>query len=178
MFDTENLISLLENEFEAHPWTYLRLAEVHYALEDIAAGSIFPELMSLCEAHLVEAFLGKPLNIKIDTIISFLSSAPRLKHGAFREEQEIRIISIPYPPNLTAKARQELGIKDDRPEKDIRLRGDDIPYITLFDRQKSRLPIRRLIVGPSRNQDDNFRAAHSIVGTKFPIRRSKTPFIG
>jgi hypothetical protein len=49
--------------------------------------------------------------------------------------------------------------------------------IALFESLQCELPIRRVIVGPSRNQDKNFTKALELLGSGIKIERSDTPFI-
>jgi hypothetical protein len=39
------------------------------------------------------------------------------------------------------------------------------------------LPIKRVIVGPSRHQDENFERARSLLGDSVTLVRSDTPFL-
>ena len=50
-------------------------------------------------------------------------------------------------------------------------------FVVLFESLHRELPIRRVIVGPSRNQDKNFTKALELLGSGLKIERSETPFI-
>jgi hypothetical protein len=50
-------------------------------------------------------------------------------------------------------------------------------FLALFESLHRELPIRRVIVGPSRNQDKNFTKALELLGSEIKIERSDTPFI-
>ena len=50
--------------------------------------------------------------------------------------------------------------------------------ISLFGARSAPLPLERVIVGPSRSQDRNVEIARKIVGSKIPVSKSATPFIG
>ena len=110
----------------------------------------------------------------------FMSGATRFKHQGFREEREVRIVAIP------AKRRMLERELDKHPEYDAPDRwkhvhsraSKHIRYIKLFDTISAKLPIKRIIVGPSRNQDKNFARARAIVAEAVPVTRSATPFIG
>ena len=51
-------------------------------------------------------------------------------------------------------------------------------YIVLFETLDATLPIKRVIVCPSRRQQANLENARKLIGDKFPIHASATPFIG
>jgi hypothetical protein len=51
-------------------------------------------------------------------------------------------------------------------------------YISLFEGLDARLPIMRVIVGPSRHQDENLARARNILGNNIALTPSATPFIG
>jgi len=51
-------------------------------------------------------------------------------------------------------------------------------HISLFGKDVAKLPITRVIVGPSRHQDKNTELAQQILGTNIPVWKSATPFIG
>lgn len=53
-----------------------------------------------------------------------------------------------------------------------------LPYIKLFDGTHSKLPIKRIIVGPSRDQRDRMRNVRKLVGRNIQVVRSETPYVG
>jgi hypothetical protein len=57
---------------------------------------------------------------------------------------------------------------------------DGVPrqYISLFGKDCDRLPIVRVMVGPSRMQSENVAIARKIVGNAIPVSKSATPFVG
>jgi hypothetical protein len=50
--------------------------------------------------------------------------------------------------------------------------------VVLFDSLSAKLPIKRVIVGPSRDQRESFDRARDVLGPEVPLRCSETPFIG
>ena len=105
----------------------------------------------------------------------FLLGSIRVKHNAFHEEKEIRIV-VP----TTTKNSDSYNSKDLKPLKEIRYRQEDnreARYIELFG--KARLPIKRIIVGPSRIQNVNYQIVKDIVkNPKIDVIKSDIPFIG
>jgi hypothetical protein len=51
------------------------------------------------------------------------------------------------------------------------------PFVSLFSDLNGKLPIRRVIVGPSVDQAENLERARALVGDDIPIELSKTPYI-
>jgi len=47
----------------------------------------------------------------------------------------------------------------------------------MFEGLSVKLPIKRVIVGPSRAQEQNFRFATDLFGTEIPVSRSATPYV-
>lgn len=67
------------------------------------------------------------------------------------------------------------------PLKDVtELDRDGRPYrfIHLFGKDFPALPLRRVIVGPSPRQAENFEFARNIVGSSVPVSKSATPYVG
>jgi hypothetical protein len=50
-------------------------------------------------------------------------------------------------------------------------------YIALFETLNRELPIKRVIVGPSRNQQQNYDRALTVVKKSTPLVCSETPFL-
>ena len=54
-----------------------------------------------------------------------------------------------------------------------------IPYVALFDDLGQDLPIKRIIVGPSRNQDAHFEEVRKLVNRRgIQVQKSETPYVG
>jgi hypothetical protein len=189
VFDTSAFLTTLEAEFNAYNWTHLRIAPVHYAYDNIEVDALFPELVERCKA-----FFARPLDKEHPMVDEaglapfFMSACPRFKHQGFREEREVRIVAIPaakellrsfvakYPESSLA---QNLEYDVAERWKTIHVRNNgSVPYVKLNDHgNRTALPIKRVIVGPSWSQREHFEKAHNIVGN-IPVIRSATPFIG
>ena len=113
----------------------------------------------------------------------------RVKHVAFHEERECRIIAWLAPQSshwITSDAlrmefeqAKETSIMD---QKKIHYRASgfgDIPYIKVFDASGEDLPIVRIIVGPSRNGNANLEKVRDLVGSRsIEVQLSTTPYVG
>ena len=110
----------------------------------------------------------------------FLSAAPLLKHQGFIEESEARIVAIPGTQHDYDAVVAEYGDSISLPLKNICQRTDTRglrQYVVLFENLNLSLPIKRVIVGPSRDQDKNFNKARHLLGDQVELVRSQTPFL-
>jgi len=110
----------------------------------------------------------------------------RYKHWGFWKEQEVRVVAIPVDAEV-ARLAAEGG--EDKPQKSIKtfLRGGlPVPYLELFGspgstETRSRLPIKRVIVGPHREADLRAKAVQRLLETNgydAEVVCSKIPYIG
>jgi hypothetical protein len=152
-----------------------------YDSDHIEIERVFPDLLDLYEEYFNDAVVRGLSRINAKMIGEFLAAATKFKHRAFREENEIRIIAIPYKQVMVDEGRSMGASDDGRKVKIIHHRQSsrgDIAHLTLFDTPKVHLPISRVIVGPSMDQDASFARARKMLGRRCPVRLSKTPFIG
>ena len=108
-----------------------------------------------------------------------LSLFTRFKHIGFREEREVRAAVFPMTKATETKIKQldPNYTRPDIPMKKI-LQRDDIPYIELFDLEKNRLPIKRIIIGPQKDQKSAREDLVGLLGAaKIDIHCSETPLV-
>jgi hypothetical protein len=179
VFDTAALIELLQREFEAHYWVIpLNLAQVHYRIADLSVEDVFAPL--LIATHKLFSALLDHTEIPEKAIGYFLWAASLLKHQGFREENEARIVATPGTQHDLDALRATYGDMSLPPLKAIRSENGmagSRQFVALFESLHRELPIRQVIVGPSRNQDKNFTKALELLGRGIEIKRSDTPFI-
>jgi hypothetical protein len=176
VFDTAKMIHLLQKEFETHYWTVPpRLAAVNYYTTDFSVEGIFKLLLDECDNVVSAALMNAPYPEIV--MANFLWTAPLLKHQGFKEESEARIVVIPGTKHDYDAVVTEHGDVINLPLKVIHARSDGRQYVVLFEGLNSKLPIKRVIVGPSRQQDENFDKARRLLGDDIPIVRSNTPFL-
>lgn len=98
-----------------------------------------------------------------------------VKHHAFHEEKEVRIVVSPKPTNPASTF-----YVDEHNSKPIkcRQRGEgEVRYIELFG--DASIPIKRVIVGPSRIQNLNYQNVREwTAGSGIEVVMSETPFVG
>ena len=182
MFDTVKLSQLLAMEFDTYYWIYLHIAPVHYALNTAIVRELFPRLIERCDFFIAGILDGRvPLPVD-DAFVPFVAATTLFKHHAFSEEREVRIVAIPGSGEVQTTAQAEYPEEfTASPLKEIRTRETDIGkrrYIALFENLDARLPIKRVIVGPSRHQSENYERAKTFLGQIAPVSLSATPFIG
>lgn len=176
VFDTPELCALLGQEFDTHYYVHLQIDAVQYAVDGISLDALFPSLVNAAAQSLQQFFDGTPFPEL--GVTDFLTGATLFKQEGFREEREARIVAIPGTAALRDQARREQPDFPDLPLPEIRVLPEiDRNYIPLFDGCSTRLPIERVIVGPSRNQAANAAFARGLLGPSIPVTCSATPWL-
>jgi hypothetical protein len=135
----------------------------------------FCDVFDYVDRNLLKMFNGEyPPNVELNKLHDgFFGASVRVKHNAFHEENEVRIV-------VPIKTRDSLYDPDDpRPLKEIRYRQKDIGearYIELFGDVP--LPIERIIVGPSRIQNVNYQRVTDVVHKDVEVIKSTIPLLG
>ena len=180
VFDAHALAKLIEQEAAPHFWIYINIDEVQYATNDVSVERLFPKLLDTCDKFLIQCMeRGKYDDIGGDGFLPFLAGATLYKHQGFIEEREVRIVAVPGTPQLLEIGRKEHKEYSFGELKKIYQRNGQVRrHISLFEGLNTPLPIKRIIVGPSRNQKDNYQRAKELLGEEIPLIPSDTPFIG
>jgi len=119
---------------------------------------------------------------------SLIHCACRYKHWGFKEENEVRVVALPYP------LHHEEFDKDMKAEgitvrEHFSRAGALVPYIDIFNgitsiADKKTLPIKRIIVGPTQNTQEKNRRINAVNmlinqhGVKADVTASEIPFVG
>lgn len=179
VFDGYELARLLAVEWLKSVWIHINLDAVTYHDDDFVPEKYFSTVI---EALLIanSAIIADIKGLALIVMSPFIESATLLKHRGFKEEREFRIIASPCTPAYLETVREGYpGYDPGVPLKQLYERTDAaIPYIKLFETLQGRLPIKRVIVGPSKRQDENFNQARAILGGQVELIRSETPYIG
>ena len=178
VFDTKGLADMLGAEFDTFGYTHLNMGEAHYASPDKSMAALFPSLFDCCEKILLSLLKGEA--VVSDAIKEFFPASTLVKHQAFREEREVRIVGIPITEpmrQLITKENPGVGVRASRPEV-----SPEPPnpkrYIELFKGSCATLPIKRLIVGPSSVQATKVEMAKRLSAGRFEVIPSGTPYKG
>lgn len=178
VFDTLGLEELLEKEREFYGYYFFDFFEVIYNDDNLDFMNEFEseieKLFSLVRDSIFDQENVDPFSVFDDLV----RSASRLKHRAFKEEREVRIVACPATRNLEEYLKEEnpnsYKERDDE-LKTIHLTPKD--HICLFESDivKS-LPIRRIIVGPGHQQKQSVRKIKEFVGEEILVDCSETPY--
>jgi hypothetical protein len=144
-------------------WVYLSLRPVRYAVEGTPIEAIFPELVDAAADTLRQCLDGSPHDIGLR---EFLVGSSLLKEAKYKEEREVRIAAIPGTRPLSDQAHKEYADEFKiMPIPEIRMRPRTTRrYISVFELLNLKLPLTRVIVGPSDWQEENAVFARSLVG--------------
>ena len=102
----------------------------------------------------------------------------RLKHQGFFEEREVRSVAFPMTEEIEEnyKTMDPTYVSPGKPMKRIHVRRDGAPYIEMFDLgEEIFLPIKRIIVGPQKNQARSKAEIEVLVGKNVEVHCSETP---
>ena len=169
VFDTAAMATHLGLEMDRRYWVRLALEPVRY--DDAPISELFPELVS-ASADTLRQFLGG-VRFPEMAVPEFLSGATLLKGAYYRPEREVRIVAIPGTQRLSDRAAAEHP-RDFTvlPIPAARTRTDGRRYIPIFEPLGVRLPLKRVIVGPSARQAEIAAKVAELVGDA-PITLSK-----
>lgn len=162
----------------AHYYVHISLAQVIYADENAKVEDLFPVLLKRNEEFL-DLVLDRSdgwLNLQ-DGFGPFIAGVTSYKHQGFREECEVRAVTIPASQEVAGQMQAENPGVSLRPIKPPLVDERGRPFVSLFSDLNGKLPIRRIIVGPSVHQAENAERARAVVGDAIPIELSKTPYI-
>ncbi len=106
-----------------------------------------------------------------DYLVPLIEAGTLIKHRAFFEEREVRIVVFPVDPDY-ARASDARHIT--KPLKAFHPLPK--PHVSLFGNDFGRLPIKRIVVGPSRDQKVTIDKVRRLVGDELAIVPSNTPY--
>ncbi len=175
VFDTAELEAFMNREADCYHYGYLEMYEVVYDSDEHFSKAITPlldELNATASELEIEGFKGHMPHG------AFIKTTTGIKHRAFYEEREIRMVAAPLPLSLMQKieSRQDEKFSRDKSAKSIYRRPSGAEYIKLFDSIDMRdLPIKRIIIGPHSAQDELQKKVDSLVSGKVETVKSRTP---
>ena len=194
VFETKQLEELLQREASRFHYLWCGIADVIYDFGDLELGDRFPRLVQEIEdfvRNLAEDANESSERVLNNRLVEELPPAmARVKHRAFSEETECRIIvsqpSLPMAEQLRSLERGSRRTKSIHHR--LGHRGS-VPYIRLFEGLKeecggmAQLPITEVLVGPSTNQDAHREHVEELVARyggarQINVRMSEIPFIG
>jgi hypothetical protein len=106
----------------------------------------------------------------------FIQGSTLVKHHAFHEENEVRIVVSLKVTKDSIFYNPEYDVKQSKIVRYMQKGDREVRYIELFGHTP--LPIERVIVGPSRIQNVNFREVSDLVkNSDIEVVKSDTPFL-
>jgi len=181
-FDETGFGALMKAENDKYSYAVLQSGDVHYEQHE---AHFDPETYSGVAGEMIyTVFESQRIDVSEVTgrtdldgvMVSFIKCAPLLKHQAFHEENEYRIIASPVradrrPPEET------------REWKPVQFRAKNkmiVPYIELFKHAREPLPIKSIVVGPHPFQERQAEAVSMVVEAEswsgVEIRASGIPY--
>ncbi len=183
VFDSEKLWKLCLKEQGSYDYGPIMLDDVVYDDDEqnfvTEIGPAIETIKADVDSYLREAPSRTPNKEKVGQV---LSSFARVKHRAFKEEHEVRILAAPITAEIRSHMSPQEAALHTLPIKEWFLSATSAAIkhqIRLFDFQhRHHLPIKRIIVGPQREQADALRMVRDLVaGTHIKASVSKTPLI-
>lgn len=172
VFDTNKLEIAMNREREMFEYIGAYFVDVEYADSKFDIGGRYPELIKDLFTVWKNMLYGHEENSGAAQILEpLLKVGTRVKHRAYAEEREVRIVTLPVTEEYL---QSKNAIPPRKPIK--KYFQAPKPHITLFDESRSSLPITRIIVGPGNNQEAAYNKALKLVDGRVPIVRSATPY--
>lgn len=178
-FDEDALDELMQAEQNQFCYALFKSSDVKYEkFED----GFDPKLFEGVAGEMIRRLFEDEIDVSEVTgrrdvdeaVLELAKLAPFLKHPGFKEELEYRMVGV-------CVRRSKIPESEPRPAKSFQFRqknGLVVPYIELFENGPS-LPIKSIIVGPSRNQEMQAEAVAMVAekeGFSIDIRLSDIPF--
>ena len=177
VFDASGIVELLQKEFECHHWISLRLDQVVYNTANFSIEASFGSLLDEAEDVFL-ALIGHD-DPSPTALAHFMRAASLLKHQGFREENEVRIVAFPATPldNEVLRARYGYVPLKTKDVCSIDTARGKRSYVPLFKGLGLQLPIKRVIIGPSKRQAEARAKAEVLLGSSINVEQSQTPFV-
>ena len=185
VFNTAGIDELLRAEDKHHLYWPLLIGDATYLEKDLSLKGQFPSLFSslrACARSFIEPRGRESLEDLMSKAYQEASDICALiKHFGFHEEKECRIVVGAMTESLRDMLAA-VGTENLNPVKEVHHRPGRsglIPYVALFEDLGQDLPINRIIVGPSRNQDAHFKVVRELVSRRgIRVQKSETPYVG
>lgn len=178
VLDARAMEYLMKEEAGKYAHLMNHIGDVKYDNDEQGITKEFHEVFENLPEALKAVYAGEdasPWYEKMHT--DFAMGTTLVKHHAFFEEREVRIV---VSPRASKGSRYHAPEHDEKPVKTIRYApraNHEIRYIELFG--GASLPIKRVIVGPSRKQNFNRQTVAELVsGTGIDVVLSEIPFVG
>ena len=161
VFDTHKLEEILPIEEERYSYSSVYLTDVIYSDDELKFEmELSPKLNDLTDyiaQSLDHIAHGKQeLPDAKNAYSSFIHGTSSYKHHGFKEENEVRIVTLASIHNdgyLRLAEEKGFTLKSEKERKFRKKNGKLIPYIELFNSTDIVLPIEGIIVGPHKEKE-------------------------
>jgi hypothetical protein len=186
VFDTNGLNELLLEEQRRFFYSFGHWGDVDYYDGKAGVKAAHEETLKW-EATIRETLASLVLKQSPDYEAFYepiVSLATRHKHQGFREEREVRIVTLPLHDDLIREAQKE---GENRLKKMVHFTprgGVLVPHIALFERptgDAAKLPIKKIIVGPHSEKLKRQKAVEILLdqlGIETKVVVSDIPYLG
>lgn len=177
VLDKASIATLMSEERDLFAHALNRVGNVRYDHDASGIRSDFSDFFDQA-SNILRDFYGS-VQPRYERIFdAFVGGTTLVKHRAFHEERETRIVVCPRTKNPASPFYDSNNSGKPAKEAKYRKRFEgEARYIELFGRK--RLPIDRVIVGPSRVQRVNQQRVAEIVGDSgIPVALSEIPYVG
>jgi hypothetical protein len=182
VFDTQGLHELLLAESKLFAFSPLRFVDVVYDDDSFDFDARFPVLAAELRRHHSSLYEDQMPDFSESKLPEeFIAATTCLKSRGFSEEREVRIVAVPLTTELRKNLIESTGEDEAAGRALIPIKhrdrdGVDVPYVSLFETQGRSLPIKRIIVGPCRDQDGAVaRVCELTRGLEISIHKSSVP---
>ena len=178
VFDTETLEDRLRKEKEIHGYHYLSFNDVIYNDDKLNFVEIFSkeieEVFNVSREFIFDTENVSPFQA-FDPLIH---AATRFKHRGFKEEREVRIVACPARRDFEEYLKAEQPETYEAPDGEIKtIYSEPNEHVCLYDSDISQpLPIKRIIVGPNRRQQQLHNRVKQLVEDHIEVVCSETPY--
>jgi Protein of unknown function (DUF2971) len=188
VFESKTMEQLLFREADNFHYQTSFWGDTEYYDEDTPARAKHPETIKqegILQAGLKDYFLTGKQEAFDELHEAITKLACSHKHHGFAEEREVRIVAVPVNDSIREEALKEGEIRSRKTIRFAPKEGTAVPYIMLFepgqDEAQSKLPIKKIIVGPHPDRENRRRAIDLMLkryGVDAETVVSEIPFLG
>lgn len=177
VFDTKKLAELFLMDADKFYNTYGLIGDVVYEGNTEILEKEFGEQFKTINDSLPH-FIKERQWESIKFFEATLSMFTRYKHRGFSEEREVRLVFFPVTKKIEEhhKRLNPNYVPSKKPLKQILYRDPNIPYIKMFGQPNKKLPIKKIIIGPQKEQKRAEEELRRLIGSSgIEIHCSETP---
>lgn len=185
VLDSKKMELLFENEIQNYDYGPSHISDAIYGEDDKNFETEFipriNDFVDYSAGMIRHIIFGDNMPDPSKAMDAMFVCITRYKHIGFEEEDEVRIVAAP-----TIQTQEYIDLHREKKKilkspKQINVRtenGKPTPYIELFDFHDRKLPIEKIIVGPSADKEMIAAAVRKfVIGTKIEVTVSDIPYV-